>query len=53
MNEHKKCYLFYLVMQSDWRRLAVCLAGFMVVKLVITRRIGNPSESPRRKGTAH
>jgi len=30
---------FYIVMQNDWRRLAVCLAGFMAVKFIMTRKI--------------
>ncbi|MHC4194571.1 MAG: N-ATPase subunit AtpR [Planctomycetota bacterium] len=36
---------FYIVMQNDWRRLAVCLAGFMAVKFIMTRIMGNASAS--------
>ena len=28
---------FYLVTFGDWRRLMVCLAGFIVARLVVTR----------------
>ncbi len=42
--------VFYIVMQNDWRRLAVCLAGFMAVKFVMTRIIGNTSASASGKG---
>lgn len=28
---------FYFVMGSDWRRLAVCLAGFVIARLIVTR----------------
>ncbi len=41
---------FYIVMQNDWRRLAVCLAGFMAVKFVMTRIMGNTSASISGKG---
>ncbi len=30
---------FYIVMQNDWKRLVVCLMGFMITKFMITRRI--------------
>jgi F1F0 ATPase subunit 2 len=42
--------VFYIVMQNDWRRLAVCLAGFMAVKFVMTQIIGNTSASASGKG---
>jgi hypothetical protein len=37
--------VFYIVMQNDWKRLAVCLAGFMTVKFVMTRMIRNSAVS--------
>lgn len=30
---------FFLVMRNDWRRMVVCLIGFLVVKFIITRRV--------------
>jgi len=41
---------FYIVMQNDWKRLAVCLAGFMTVKFVMTRMIRNNAASIPGKG---
>jgi len=41
---------FYIVMQNDWRRLAVCLAGFMAVKFVLTRVIGGSPAPVSGKG---
>jgi F1F0 ATPase subunit 2 len=38
------------VMQNDWRRLAACLAGFMAVKFVLTRIMGNASGTTSGKG---
>ena len=31
---------FYLVMNGSWQRLIACTAGFVVVRLVMTRRLG-------------
>jgi len=31
---------FYLVMAGSWERLLACLAGFVVARLVLTRRLG-------------
>ena len=28
---------FYFVMGSDWRLLAVCMAGFVIARLIVTR----------------
>lgn len=36
---------FYLVMAGRWERLLVCLAGFLVVRLVLVRRLG-PVSTP-------
>jgi F1F0 ATPase subunit 2 len=44
---------FFIVMQNDWRRLAACLAGFMAVKFVLTRIMGNASGSTSGKGEIH
>ena len=30
---------FYLVMGGDWRRAAVCLAGFLIVRTILVRRL--------------
>jgi F1F0 ATPase subunit 2 len=37
---------FYLVMDDSWERLLACLAGFLVVRVVLTRAL-----APGRKGT--
>jgi len=37
--------VFYLVMAGRWERLLVCLAGFVLVRLVLVRRLG-PVSSP-------
>lgn len=31
--------IFYIVMGSHWERLVICLAGFLVVRTVIIRRV--------------
>lgn len=31
---------FYLVMGGHWERLVACLAGFVLARLVLTRRLG-------------
>jgi F1F0 ATPase subunit 2 len=31
---------FYLVMAGSWERLLACLAGFVVARLVLTRKLG-------------
>ncbi len=36
---------FYLVMAGRWERLLVCLAGFLLVRIVLVRRLG-PISSP-------
>ncbi len=37
--------VFYLVMAGRWERLLVCLAGFLLVRLVLVRRWG-PVSTP-------
>lgn len=34
---------FYFVMQGDWRRLAACLAGFLVARVSVLRLTRNVS----------
>jgi len=36
---------FYLVMGGRWERLLVCLAGFLLVRFLLVRRLG-PISSP-------
>lgn len=31
---------FYLVMAGSWQRLLACVLGFIVVRLILTRRLG-------------
>lgn len=33
---------FYLVMEGQWQRLLACLAGFLVVRLFLVRRLARP-----------
>ncbi len=37
---------FYFVAGSDWRRLAVCLAGFIVARFVVIRLPAGTSHAP-------
>ncbi len=37
---------FYLVMAGRWERLLVCLAGFLLARFLLVRRLG-PISSPR------
>lgn len=32
--------LFYIIMEGDWLRLLVCLAGFLLVRQVLTWALG-------------
>ncbi len=32
---------FWLVMAGQWERAAACLAGFVAVRIVLTRRLGS------------
>ena len=38
---------FYLVGHSDWRRLAVCLAGFVSARFIVIRRTRPASASEK------
>lgn len=42
--------LFALLVGTGWERLVVALAGFLVVRVVLTRWLGRPAEAPRRPG---
>jgi F1F0 ATPase subunit 2 len=33
---------------ARWERLAAALAGFLAVRVVLTRRLGRPAQAPRR-----
>jgi F1F0 ATPase subunit 2 len=46
-------YVFYFVMHNDWRRLVVCLAGFMMVKIIITKKTGRAPASMSSKGASN
>ncbi|GJQ58978.1 MAG: ATP synthase subunit I [Candidatus Scalindua sp. AMX11] len=37
-------FVFYLVMNNRWERVAVCLFGFLVVKYIMTRML-RPGEN--------
>jgi F1F0 ATPase subunit 2 len=45
---------FYYVMQGDWRRLVVCLAGFLLARICVVRitRNGFPNSSRFVQGGA-
>ena len=39
---------FYLVSHGEWRKLAACLAGFLLARIAVTRLIRIPAaKSPR------
>ena len=38
---------FYFVGNGDWRRLMVCLLGFLVARIIVTRMAGSPVDSPQ------
>jgi len=42
--------LFALLVGARWERLAVALAGFLAVRVVLTRRLGRPADAARRPG---
>jgi F1F0 ATPase subunit 2 len=50
---------FVLVAHGSWSRLAICLAGFAVARLIVTRltslaaRAASPAPSPVAAGTGH
>lgn len=37
----------YLVMAGDWKRLVACLAGFLLARIVLTRRLGPAAGEPQ------
>lgn len=39
-----------LLVGTGWERLVVAVAGFLVVRVVLTRWLGRPAEAPRRPG---
>jgi len=43
---------FYLVGHSDWRRLAACLAGFVIARFVVVRQTRPASASTKEAGHA-
>jgi F1F0 ATPase subunit 2 len=40
---------FYLVMAGRWERLLACLAGFLLIRLVLVRRLGTVSSQSAGK----
>ncbi len=42
--------LFYVIMKGDWLRLLICLAGFLIVRQLLTWILGpgNMAVRPRR-----
>jgi F1F0 ATPase subunit 2 len=42
--------LFALLAGARWERLVVALAGFLVVRAVLTRRLGRPARAARSPG---
>jgi F1F0 ATPase subunit 2 len=48
---------FYLVSQGHWSRLAICLVGFMIARLIVVKRFtrapaGEPAEVEQETGIA-
>jgi F1F0 ATPase subunit 2 len=42
---------FYLVSGGDWRRLILCLLGFVMARLAVTRLVKPPTETRKRPAT--
>lgn len=40
---------FYIVMGGRWERLLACLAGFLLVRVLLVRRLG-PRQPPQHPG---
>jgi F1F0 ATPase subunit 2 len=40
----------FALLVGTWEQLAVALAGFLVVRVVLTRRLGRPARAPGRLG---
>ena len=43
---------FYLVGHSDWRRLAACLAGFVIARFIVLRQTRPAGASTQEAGHA-
>ena len=43
---------FYLVGRSDWRRLAACLAGFILSRFIVMRQTRPARDSAKEAGHA-
>jgi F1F0 ATPase subunit 2 len=41
---------FYFVARGDWRRLAVCLAGFLLARIIVTRLTRGPIDGRNQVG---
>jgi F1F0 ATPase subunit 2 len=41
---------FYVVMGGNWLRLAACMAGFLIMRQVLTWRLGPRGSAPPRMG---
>jgi F1F0 ATPase subunit 2 len=41
---------FYLVGRGSWERLAACLAGFVLARLIVTRLIADAALRPQSAG---
>jgi F1F0 ATPase subunit 2 len=44
---------FYLVGRGSWERLAACLAGFVLARLIVTRLIADAVLRPQSAGGAN
>ncbi len=44
---------FYLVGRGSWERLAACLAGFVLARLIVTRLIAGAELQPQSAGEAN
>jgi len=42
---------FYLVSGGDWRRLILCLLGFVMARLAVTRLAKAPAETRQRQAS--
>jgi F1F0 ATPase subunit 2 len=38
---------FYLIGQDDWRRMLICLAGFLIARVAVTMLTKNPDPNHR------
>lgn len=44
---------FYLVAQGDWRRMLICLAGFLIARVAVTMLTKDPDPNHRSGGHAN